>query len=491
MIRDIEGAIKAAGGDAELFKVLDAQLRDRVQGNMERVAYYEGEKDIANLGIALAEIKELKSVLGWPAKAVDVLERRINLIGFQVTGSQDKDPLGLTEAFEENRLDSAGSEITRSCLIHGPAFVLVETGGDKQPVIRPFSAEAATGLWDDRGLRLKAGFTVNSRDDSGHMKSFTIWEPDRVLQAERDLDTGGWEAELVGNPAGRCSLVPFVHRARLGRLFGYSRITRQVMRLTDQAVRTLFRFEINEEFYSAPQRWAVNADVEALQAAAEEMGLSTGQMASIGKLFAVTAPRMEEDEDGKLLETKVGQFPQMTAGPHVDHLKTLTMLMAGETSIPVHYFGIVQDNPASAEAIAAAEAELVSLAERSMREFNWPWREVARLAVAASGEEVPEGVRIAPRWKDPATPTQAAMTDAVLKLVSGGVLPPDSDVALEMAGLSERQVERVKEERAISEAKQLLRQALNPAVPRQSDSDKPEGDTKLEPEGEDDEQPAG
>lgn len=63
------------------------------------------------------------------------------------------------------------------------------------------------------------------------------------------------------------------------------------------------------------------------------------------------------------------------------------------------------------------------------------------------GEPPPKERRIETVWRNPATPTIAAQVDAVTKLVQTGILPADSDVALEMAGLTEDQRRRVTIER--------------------------------------------
>jgi hypothetical protein len=63
------------------------------------------------------------------------------------------------------------------------------------------------------------------------------------------------------------------------------------------------------------------------------------------------------------------------------------------------------------------------------------------------GEPPDKTKRIECVWRNPATPTLAAQVDAVTKLVATGILPATSDVALEMAGLTEEQRQRVASER--------------------------------------------
>ena len=71
-----------------------------------------------------------------------------------------------------------------------------------------------------------------------------------------------------------------------------------------------------------------------------------------------------------------------------------------------------------------------------------------RLALWVRDGEPPDKTRrIETVWRNPATPTVAAQADATVKLVQAGILPADSDVTLEMAGLSEGQRQRVRADR--------------------------------------------
>jgi hypothetical protein len=100
---------------------------------------------------------------------------------------------------------------------------------------------------------------------------------------------------------------------------------------------------------------------------------------------------------------------------------------------------------------------LVKKAERRTRRFGAAWRQAMRLALWVRDGEPPDKTkRIECVWRNPATPTIAAQTDAVVKLVQAGVLPADSDVTLEMAGLTEGQRQRVVSDRRRSAGGSVL-----------------------------------
>jgi hypothetical protein len=122
--------------------------------------------------------------------------------------------------------------------------------------------------------------------------------------------------------------------------------------------------------------------------------------------------------------------------------------MASQLSVAPHVLGYNSDNPASADAIRYADNAQVKKAERCIRRFSATHRDALRLALWFKNGEPPEKTRrIETVWRNPATPTIAAQTDAAVKLVQAGILPADGDVVLEMAGLTEDQRRRVQAER--------------------------------------------
>lgn len=69
---------------------------------------------------------------------------------------------------------------------------------------------------------------------------------------------------------------------------------------------------------------------------------------------------------------------------------------------------------------------------------------------AGGSEPLPELDGLDVRWRDPSTPSRAAATDAVMKQVAAGVVPADSDVALEQVGYDEATISRIAEHRRVA-----------------------------------------
>jgi hypothetical protein len=239
------------------------------------------------------------------------------------------------------------------------------------------------------------------------------------------------------------------------------------MSLTDQAVRTLLRAEISAEFYSSPQRYALGVDEQAFLK--PDGTPRTGWEVTIGRLLALSP-----NEDGTM--PQVGQFPQLTMQPHMDHLRAIATLFAGATDMSVSSLGIIHDQPASAEAMHAAHLDLVLNAEAAQDTFGFGWLDAARMAVMIRDNmDTPTGELFTMRakWRDPATPTKMSAAQAVVAQVQAGILPANSAVTLEQLGYDETTILRIQADAArnaagdrltqLVEASRALRESQAPA----------------------------
>lgn len=428
------------------------QLAAKWPRNQLRTQYYDRKSFFKSLGIAVPpNLEMLDAVLGWPAKAVDVLARRIHLEGFVLPGG-DVDSLGIPAMWRDNRMRVEVPQATTSALLHSCAFVATTTGdtaaGEPEILITTLAADVSTGLWDPRRRCLSAGLGILDMDDAGRPTEIVMLTPDKVITLRKAGDA--WTVERRPHPLERVPMEPLVYQPRLGRPFGSSRITRAVMSISDSALRTVVRSEVMAEFFSAPQRYALGVREEWF---VDAEGKPKGQWAAImGRVWGI--PR---DEDGELPE--IGQFPQISMQPHVEHLRMWATLFAGETSLPVSSLGVVQDNPSSAEAIYAAKEELVIEAEYAIDVFDDAWcRSILTGIQLRDGlDEIPaELTKLAGRWRDPSTPSRAAASDAVTKEVGAGILPPDSEVAYERLGYDQTTIDRLVSERRRNEARRRV-----------------------------------
>ena len=432
--------------EAEQFALssLVAQLDAKRPRSAVRDAYYDGRKRLDRYGISIPpQMRDLETVIGWPAKTCDVLASRLHLGGFVVPGQSSSDT-GIEDIFAANGMSVEIPQAFVSTFIHGVSFVAVTGGdtsiGEPEVLIQTMPATEATGLWDGRRRRLSAALWMPVFDArTRKQQTAVLYLADQVITLSKAYG-GKWLAERAPHKLGRVPVVPLRYRPRMGRPFGMSRISRAVISLTDQAVRTMLRTEVSAEFYSSPQRYMLGADESAF--VGPDGQARTGWESIIGRMLVVGR------DDSDQVPT-VGQFPQLSMQPHAEHLRSIAMMFAGETAIPPSNLGIIHDNPASAEAIDAAWADMVGVAELCQVELGSGLTEVAQLAVMTRdglSEAPKELLRLRPKFRDASTPTKQAQTQSTVMQITAGVLRPDSEVALEQLGYDQTDIERIQAE---------------------------------------------
>jgi hypothetical protein len=442
-----------SASEIELVQKMMQRLDKKRARNIIRQQYYDQKIGLKDLGISTPPaLKNINSVLGWPAKTVDVLADRIKFERFVAAG-EDEDPHGLNTIVADNDFRETFAQTAASALTHSCAFITITQGdkskGEPEILLLPKSAHWATGIWDKRTRNLKAGLSITKADtsNSGDItpREVTVYLPDKtvIMQA---IAGGGWEIETIPNPTGRPLIVPVVSGADLRKPFGRSRISRAVMALTDSAIRTVVRSEISAEFYASPQRYLLGADEDAL----------TGSKWSAVMSKMLTISR---DEDGQV--PQVGQFSQMSMQPHTDQLRQWASLLAAESQIPIDELGFPSDNPASDSAIQSQRDPLRLAADRTIRGFKSALNRIGVTAVMLrEGINDPskiEGLTKIEAWFAPTVHvSDAAAADAVLKQVQ--VMPwlAQSPVILEKLGYDDSAIQRLMADKRRAEGSSIL-----------------------------------
>lgn len=434
--------------------------RSRWEKNYRRTLYCDTEQEFKNIGIALPpKMSRTRYVLGWAGQAVKKPAMRSQFDGLRMPGSED--PFELGETLYQNRFGLEFSQAIQSAYKHGCSFVTVAAGGAGEPPVQIIghSAEAAAGIWDARNRRLRSAVTITDTDVEGKPTEFVVWLPDEVVTCT--ANDGKWSAESVPNPTGRVLCVPVVNDPELTSPMGRSRLTNSVMVLNDVAVRTMARMEGNAEFYSSPQLAVLGADPDAFS------GLSSDAKF---KLAMDRILALSKDEDGDT--PSLTQLSQATMTPHSDMIRTVAMAFAGETGIPPSSLGVIHDQPASAEAIRAAEHDLLIDVLRMNRSvLPFAVKEIAGLAVMVRDgltEPPPELWRCSVSFADPEFRSLSAEADAVQKLAS--MMPTISNYPVLLERLFDSgEVERIQADNRRSSVSSFMEQvAQRAATPRAS-----------------------
>jgi hypothetical protein len=416
------------------------QLDKKTRRNQLRTAYYESRKFARHVGTTIpVQYQQLGLVLGWPAKGVDALARRCNLDGFVWTEGE-LDDLGVREMIDGNYLLSEISQARTDSLLHGVSYLLTTRGdeeaGEPTALVTAKDALNAFGDWNARSRRLDNLVSVTSRDERSKPTGLALYLDDLTITA--DKDGGTWEVERSEHPWG-VPVDPMVYKPRLSRRMGSSRVTRPVMSITDQALRMLPRLEAHMDIYAIAKMVLLGGD-DSIFKNADGTSKEAWQLV-MGRVFGIP-----DDEDAVTPRADVKQFSAESPEPHLAHLNALAKLFAREMSLPDTALAITDvSNPTSAESYDASQYELIAEAEGAADDWTTPIRRSTMRALAIQNDldSVPDSWRsIDAKWRDPRFLSRAQEADAGAKQLSSIPWLAETEVGLELLGLTPQQIDR-------------------------------------------------
>ena len=380
-----------------LQKKLDGK-RNRV---LLRYKFYEQKAFAPDLKISTPQgLEWLNNINGWCTKAVDNLADRLQFDGF------GDDMFNFTEMFDQNNPDIFYDDAMLSALISSCSFVLVTRGTETQLGQRirfqVIDGSNATGIIDDYTKLLTEGYAVLDRDDNDKVTRYAC-----CVSGETHIFENGEEIAVEKFSSGFCALVPIIYKPDAKRAFGHSRISRACMDYAKSAMRTIKRSEIAAEFYSFPQKYATGLSEDA------EM-LNTWQ-ASMSALLTFT-----KDDNGD--SPTLGQFQMASFTPHLEQLKAIASMFAGETGLTLDDLGFITSNPSSAEAIKAGHEGLRLAATKAQRCFGVGFKNVGYIGACIRDNEPylrEELFETKALWKPTFEPDAAMLSqigDGVIKL---------------------------------------------------------------------------
>lgn len=351
-------------GMAYLAKKLE-QKRKRV---LLRYRYYEQKQTAQDLGISTPEgLHWFTVVNGWCTKAVDNLADRLQFDSF------DNDIFMMQEMFDLNNPDIFFDDAVLSSLITSCAFVHITRGeqikNETKMRFNVIDGSNATGVIDEFTKLLVEGYAVLERDENDEPATWVYFTPGRAEYYQK----GKSEPIMVEVFDSRyCSLVPIIYRPDAKRPFGHSRISRACMEYAKSAMRTIKRMEISSEFYSFPQKYAtgVSADADVL----DKWQATMSAMLTFSK-----------DEEGD--RPTLGQFQAASMAPHIEQLKGMASMFAGETGLTLDDLGFVTSNPSSAEAIKAGHENLRLMAAKAQRCLSVGFKNVGYIGACMRDNE--------------------------------------------------------------------------------------------------------
>ena len=415
--------------------------------NYRRSCLYDGKSALENRSSVVPEqYYRLGIALGWSAKAVDGLTRRAQLERF-TWAEGDLGSLGMATLERDNHLLSEMSQALTDSAMHGISFLVTTQGLENEPqaLVHARDALNATGTWNPRVRRLDDALSVtrwNETDDT-RPDEFTLYLDGLTITGEK-VD-GAWSLDYSEHSWG-VPVEPLVYKPRPSRRYGQSRLTRPIMGLHMQAVRELIRLEGHMDIYSYPEFWLLGGDMSAFKNA-------DGSQKAMWQVMLGRIKGLEDNPEkpDNLARPDVKQFPAASPAPHGDALDILSRAFAREASLPdsaVALRGL--SNPTSADAYDASQYELIAEAEGAMSDWSPALsRTAARGLAILNGEtSVPDAWQsIQAGWLGAKFESRAAKADAGSKQLAAVPWLAETEVGLELLGLSEPQIKRALAER--------------------------------------------
>lgn len=386
----------------------------------------------------------------WGRLVIDVTAERLNVIGFRGTEADDV----LWQSLRMNRMEAVQKQVHTEALSIGTSYVSMweddETGVNmafesgmtvSHEVIPgdPHSVAAAVKVWHDS---IHQRFRVN------------LYLPDVIVKYESEdvvKDPATWlvsgklsgkswvEIEVVDNPHGVVTIVPFVTRPNW---LGYGRsdlaeLTPVIDRIENLTVNTMLATELG----AFAQKWASGLEIPTDE---DDVAIEP---------YKVALDRLWVSEDP---DTKFGQFQATDIRPYLSAISDAVGQLSAVSRVPATYF-VQSDltNPPSASSLEASETGLVHKVRHRMERFGESWEQVARFMM--NGGDTTGHVDVL--WKDPRTQSDSQKVDAAVKLMS--IQVPWKTV-MEFLGYTPSEISTMEEQRASDTFTRLLNSAQLP-----------------------------
>lgn len=388
-----------------------SDLLDLVQEQRGRLDTYRthwaGEQPAAFLSPKSREALDgrlSRIAVNMPRLVVSSIAERTILEGFRTPGGIAPD----TAAWDRWR---AAGMIARSELVHidrlnyGAAYCTVWVDGRGRPAVAADNPLTMAADVDYLTGDVSSAVRTWSNTAGSHAVVFTPAKITRWHAQGTDAPgAGAWKVvEETANPFGVVPVVPFIRRESTSDVTGTSAVA-DVLDLSDALGKVLQDALVTSEYFARPRRWATGLEVEE-----DDEGNPVDPFANDRKLVS-EAP-----------DTKFGQFEASRADGYTDLTAVFTQIIGALTGLPPHYLGLHGDQPANADGVRAAEAQLTSRGYSEMRQLDEPWGKVDGLLAAVAGQTDLSDTLSVPIWRSPEIRTPGQAADAAVKLSTVGV----------------------------------------------------------------------
>jgi hypothetical protein len=414
----------------DLLQTLLQKLDEPAAKHAELERYYTGTQPLAFLS------PEVKTALGdrfgrmasnLPRLAVTSLIERLRVTGF--TG------VDVWRDWLRNDMDQESATAHREALLLGSSYVIVWADRFGQPLVTVESAKQMACVRDPGTRRITAAV---KRWETDKTTEAVLYRPDEIIRYRANSTgatvNGFHVVESVANPLG---VVPVVRLLNSDRILdeGVSEIE-DLRPLCDALNKVLADMMVSSEYVGRPRRWAIGIEAvekPILDEAAEE----TGEIEAVSPFPEGNRMMLSEAH-----ESRFGQLDAADLAGYENAVNVLLGQIMAVTALPAHYCGVMTDQPASADALCAAEASLTARSEARQQQFGRSWEDVARLIDAVRDGVDPLNVDVRVKWSDASTRSVAQEADAVTKLFAAGLLP--ASYALQRWGYTDDEIAEIR-----------------------------------------------
>jgi len=405
--------------------------------------YYQGQQPLAFLS------PEAKLALGnrfgvmasnIPRLSVTALAERLRITGF--AGDAD-----LWADWIRNDLDQTSNVAHREALLLGDSYVIVWADMFGRPKVTVESAKQVAVQIDPGTRQIVAAV---KRWETKTTTEGVLYLPDRIVRLRANqtgATTQGYNVvDELANPLGAVPVVNLRNTDRIIGDYGCSEID-DLKPLVDALNKSLADMMVTSEYVGRPRRWATGIELTE-EPLLDEDG---NPVLDVGEPVMTEINPIPEGHRAMISENDQAKFGQL-AGADLGGYEASVRVILGQimavSTLPAHYVGVFTDNPASADALRAAEASLTARAEARQATFGRAWEQVARLMIAVRDGRDPnliDDIRI--HWADAATRSVAQEADAVVKLYQAGLLP--APYALSKLGYPDDEITKVQAARTV------------------------------------------
>ncbi|PND58134.1 hypothetical protein CRM90_09105 [Mycobacterium sp. ENV421] len=424
----------------ELLTTLLQRLNEPLARYADLDRYYEGRQPLAFLS------PEAKTALGnrfgvmasnIPRLAVTALAERLRVTGF--TGDAD-----LWADWLRNDLDQTSGVAHREALLLGDSYVIVWADRTGRPQVTVESAKQVAVLTDP-GSREVVAAVKRWEDKQAKTTEAVVYQPDEIrrLRANQQgaVATGFTTIGVIPNPLGVVPVVNLRNADRIVGDWGCSEID-DLKPLVDALNKSLADMMVTSEFVGRPRRWATGIELTEEPVTDDD---GNPVLDDDGQPVMAEVNPIPEGHRAMISESDAAKFGQLAAadlGGYEASVRVLLGQIMAVSTLPAHYVGVFTDNPASADALRAAEASLTARAEARQATFGRAWEQVGKLMVAVRDGVDPAQVEVRVQWADAATRSVAQEADAVVKLYQAGLLPISA--ALAKLGYSDDEIAEIR-----------------------------------------------